>query len=417
LDAVLNDVRQVAKEEVAARKAALRAPSAPGVFAKPKPRRRPTNWRYSLLVIAGIALVIAAGIGAFLLIQRGIAESRMQDAMYRISNAMPGIESSMTQAQQFRTVKDYPAAAQAFRAVTERADVALQELDRVPVRRVSARLREQLEQMVSRIRGIRSAAQSALDSPEVKYGEQGFVEYSGQWVTPQERDRLFADKMRAEGRTEYNGEWLNEAEIHERKGERLYNDRWVSAQEYARLTGSAIEPPPAAPTPRPSAFDAAQATWIMDDFEGPRNDWTAVNWRNANPSRVSVVTKDGSRRLLVATQSGPNDKWAVMKRLTADFTSRSIISMDIYNDTGVPIHVAIALDTDQFYESRWKTVTMKLNRAVTFDLKSEDYKCQPTWTHFSPVKNLTNVRNLYILIYNNQPGDIYLDNIVALGGE
>ncbi len=424
LDDVLDDVRRLDREQRATVPSERAASGlAPGKFEKLRRPRRRTNWGYSVLVAFGIVLIATAAYLSYAAILRGIAEDRAEDLLGRVNANMPLLQKSVSQADEYFLSKDYPSAARAYRSVVQRGDEIMARLRRAPANLPPGALQTRLAAVQQQVLEILRNAQAALESPEVKYGDMGLMEYDGQWVTVAERDRLHAQRMKDEGRQLYEGEWLTEAEIHQRKGEVLYQGRWISGEQYAKLAEregtEAIMTPPAPPprVPSPPTFDPTEPVWVLNDFEGADQPWANVSWTNANPCRLSVEEKDGSRQLRIQTQYGRNDKCAIVRRLTTDVRSRSKITMDITNTTGIPVGVAIAVETNRFYESKWRMATMNLNKQVTFDLHTADYKCAPHWTYFSSITNLNQTRWLYILVYHNRPGDIYIDNIVALGQE
>jgi hypothetical protein len=427
LDDVLRDIRRLAREEERAPRP-VASPAAPGVFMPvPKPRRRKTNLSYSVLIALGIVLIAGVGYLAYFLIQRGIAENRAQDILARALSAMTIVRTSMAQANETAGSKNYPTAAKAYNAAIEHGERVKELLLETPRNLPSGNTKDRLLELQTELLGILRDAQAAVETPEIKYGKMGFVEYDGQWVTEAERDRLHAERMKAEGRTLYEGEWLTDAEIHERKGEVLYGGRWISREHHAELVGGSDAKPLMTPAPKPVApatpaagrpgFEVSNPAWMLDDFEGATLDWTNVNWTTVNPAKLSIENHDGSKELLIHVQKGNNDKCAFVRRLAMDLGSRSKLRMDVFNATGEPVRIAIALETNRFYESRWKSVTMNMNKAVTFDLKASDFKCAPSWLQNATVNNLNATRWLYILVYHNRDGNLYIDNIELLGGE
>jgi len=200
-------------------------------------------------------------------------------------------------------------------------------------------------------------------------------------------------------------------------------DKLVAAEK--RLTGK--KPPPKKPPKRPrrrrlraaeiaKRFPPSATSWTLDDFEGQGHNWSAVRWDNANPCDLSVVTGTATGRLRIKLVGGDKEKSAIVRPVGLDFSSRSRIRMDIFNDCGSVLRVAIAIQTNSYYESRWKYLKIGQNNNVTFNLAAGDYKSAATrWTPAARIAKLQSVGYIYLLFYNRS-GEILLDNIRALGG-
>jgi hypothetical protein len=73
-------------------------------------------------------------------------------------------------------------------------------------------------------------------------GKLGFVQYKGEWMTPEQRDQRaakdFAEEMRAKGLVEHEGQWVTPEEK-EKLASGLVNleGRWVTREEYMRRQG------------------------------------------------------------------------------------------------------------------------------------------------------------------------------------
>jgi hypothetical protein len=428
LDDVLRDVRKIVHKEERTAKIQPPEPEAPGVFEKaPKPgRARPgPKLHNSVLIGLGVALVLGVAYLAFFMIQRGVAENRGQNVAIRATGILPDMRGRFEQAEKARVAQDYPVAAKAYVAALDQAEKINTILKGIPTNLGSGQTRERLLDIQTEALKVIRESEEALETPEIKFGGMNLVEVDGQWVTVADRDLLNVERMKAEGRQLHDGEWLTEAEIRERKGEVLYAGKWITREQYGKLVAEGEAKPMMTPPPTPSAppragtegFEVSNPSWMLDNFEGQSLDWTNVNWTIANPAQLSTVSKDGSKQLLVKMSQGNNDKAAIVRRLPLDLTSRSKLSMDIVNATGEPVMIAIAVETNRFYESRWKSVTMNLSKAVTFDLNTADYKCSPNWQHMQSINNLKATRWLYVLIYRNRPGEIFIDNIQLLGSE
>lgn len=412
--------------------AAAPAPQ-PGVFKKP-PRsyyERKTNVGQALLVASGVILVLVMGYFAWTEITRALARQRVDSVLARVKPEALRLEAQLVQARKMVKDRQFRQAGQLSKTIADAADLAMRNLSEV-LDRVNEKLASPAAETRNQLGEIRRDAQAILDLPPVQLGDENMVEFQGKYVTPEERDRLFEEQMRAEGRELYEGEWLTEAEIHQKKGEILYGGKWYTKQEYDRLISSGelrpiMTPPEMAPKPETPAigssrFDASKTVWTIDDFETAAKDWSDVSgtWPNANPAAVALENRNGSSQLSITMRGGANDKSAIVRRIGLDFSSRKRITMDVYNATNEPIRIAIALETvegatSRFYESRWMPLQADANPSVSFDLRTSDFKSAETqWVHAARVANLDNVAWLYVLVYFNKPGKLYLDNIQAL---
>jgi len=282
-----------------------------------------------------------------------------------------------------------------------------------------------------------------LGGDAIRKGAAGYVAIEGQWVTPEEYKRRFAEKMRNEGKVEYQGKWMTRDEMMKLRGYKKLDDQWLPPEEYARrlkeqeekkkqegeLARKRREEAERRRLAREAARKAAEvarkrreeelakrfppdgALWVLDDFE-EKNDWAPANWSNANPVTLKAVKREQSRVLHVAATGGVNDKVAFSRTLGLDWSSRSKLTFDVDSSVTRSAKVGIALVTDTYYESRPKTVRSGMNKAITFDLTAGDFKSQATrWRHSTEVKKRNYVVRIFIVIYYGGKGDFYIDNI------
>jgi hypothetical protein len=181
--------------------------------------------------------------------------------------------------------------------------------------------------------------------------------------------------------------------------------------------------PPARPATRPApvqprapAFNPDDAVWVLDDFErGDASAWSVKPW--ANPAGLSVA--DG--QLAVDLEPGRNDKSAVGYPLKADMSSRKKFVLDVNNETGKRVVVALAFmtgDASTYFETEGRSAAPGVNKDLTFDLESSRFKCAAaSWQHNSRLANPDSVKGLCILIYGEGKGRVLLDNIREVAAE
>ena len=433
LDDVLAEVRRMRVSRsaeatgVAAR--GKRLPPGRGV-AGGRPARPATSWGQIAAIVAGFVLVTAAGYLAIRYVRSDLREQTALAALRRADSGLKFLESALRSADDLRAARDYPGAMRAYETVVNRANSLLKRLQDDTGNLPPSQLKDQADDVIAKITERLQTAKAGLNAPEVR----GLVEFDGKWVTPEEKEKLFAEKMNAEGRQIYQGKWLTEDEIHAAKGEVRYEGRWVTPAEYARLLAAAqrqprpgspdvqpTPPEPPGPARRPEDLSPAAPQWTLDDFEAPVHRWTNAPWRSndANPCGLSTVTGSATGRLKLALKPGQSDKSAIVRPIGLNFTSRSRLVLDIYNDCGEPIRIAIALQADEYYESRGQWLKIGENKNVRFDLLAGDFKClsQGEFRNFKAhIRRRELVTHLYILIYFEGAGEVFLDNIAALGG-
>ena len=448
-DDVMEEVRRIAPARGDATSAPDSAAAANGEKLPPRPPRARARLhgteesvhhrgaRFAISV--GILAIIGAGCLAVLYIRNGIREDAAANVLRQVEFEKSTVEQRLADADKARNAKQYAAALTAYQQVVTQATALLARLREGATEVGAGTLAVAVRNLDTELTGFLRRAKEALDIPELKFGAKGMVQIEdGTWVTPEEKQKRFEERMKAEGRTLYTptGAWLTADEIWAAKGYVQYigpsgTAQWVTKEEYEKLMAAATPAPIASvttttlPRPRPpvasSKFDPTSQRWTIDDFESENHAWSNAPWGNsANPCTLAVEKKDGSFKLAVTMQGGAKDKSAIVRSLAgADFSSRSKLVFDLTNATGEPLKVAIALDTGArppYYESRWQMLKVESNESVMIDLRSADFKSQETnWTNATAVKGLDNVRSLYILFYTDKPGKVYLDNVSALG--
>jgi len=386
-----------------------------------------------IAVLCGIAVVFIAAYLAYFFIRAGLEKQRLNDALQQAESQATSLDALVRSADTYRAEGEYARALDAYRTVAARARPLLDRLRKASAQMGGGALSDKGEKMAKRLATHLEKATQGLEAPDVKYGAQGLVNLDGKWVTPEVKQSAFESQMRAEGRELYEGEWLTEEEINIRKGRLQYKGRWVSKEEYALLVAAEktantaevskptrpVTPPPPAPA---RAVDLAKryppdaSEWLFDDFENDGHQWTSVRWKNANPCVLSTVSGSETKRLKIVFPGGQQDKSAIVRPIGMDCTTRSRIRMDVYNDCGEPLRLAIAVQTNTYYESRWQPLKIGMNPDVTFDLTTGDYKCAAShWSPAARIGKLDTVGYLYLLFYNRR-GEIVLDNVRALGG-
>jgi len=385
------------------------------------PRRGPI-----LAVLAGVLVVGLAAYAAIHFIRTGIHTQAARVALKKARDSLPAIGAKMEAGDAFVEEENFKAALDAYCDVISMAQPLVTRLRDVSSDLKPGKLRAEVQTLSSELSQHLALALEKSEDPNVKMRAQGLVDFDGEWVTPEQKAAAIEAKMKAEGRQLYEGKWLTEAEKHKAKGEVQYQGRWVTREMWEELQKAAqevaVKPPAPAPAPIPPPVPTApdfkdrDIEWVLDDFERGAVAWSSVRWPNANPCQLSRTVEDGSGRLKIVLTGGPHDKSAIVRPLRANFSTRLRLRMDVTNNCGEPLRIAIAIQTNTYYESRWfpQPLPIGVNKNVSFNLQTSDYKCATTnWSAASRIGRLDAVTDVFILFYNTS-GEVLLDNLSAL---
>jgi len=400
----------------------------------PGRRKMPHSPAVPVIVSVGLVLVLAACYFAYHVITTGIRLQNARTTIQRAGDEVDILKTQMNNAHRFRDEKHFARARDAYLAVLSGSEHLLDGLESATRGIKDSATLARAKDVQSSLASLRDEAHRWLETDDIKYRGQGLVLFEGEWMTPEEQERRHEERMRKLGKTFYEGEWRTPEEIAALRGEVYYKGRYMSKAEYEKILEEerqavAVAP---SPTPEPSGTQPAQAArsprqrreqfeptetrWLLDDFE-QGHDWRSVTWPNANPCQIAVVEGTDGKRLQVTIPDGQQDKCAIVRQLRVDLSSRIAISFDAENRTGSFIPVAVAVITDEYYESRPIMLRPGLTKGITFQLRSGDFKCKATsWTHASRVSRPDSCMWLHILFYHNERGVVLLDNIVAVGG-
>ena len=156
---------------------------------------------------------------------------------------------------------------------------------------------------------------------------------------------------------------------------------------------------------------------LLDGFEQDSK-WRIADWGDEAKSELTEGTfTEGKKSLKIFWLEGAQrkGKGIVIERdissLGREFTS---LRMDIELPEITTAQVAMAIDTDEYFESQLFNLEKGWNRDVVFFLKSKTWKAKTTsWQYQSAVNLTTLPRKIYLLFYMpDQPtGSFHMDNI------
>lgn len=187
--------------------------------------------------------------------------------------------------------------------------------------------------------------------------------------------------------------------------------------------GTAPAPSPTAtisPTATPSIMPvAAMPKGVIDDFEASSAAWKAAlpptyadsSALKVNLTNAHATSGQGALRLGFEKNNLPKAIFILEKPF--DFSKVRYLEFSLFNpDTANGVVVALSTGSAwEWHESQ--TVPLKYDQqTVTFDLRSNDWKTAASnWEYNSAVKELGQVQRLAIILFPNQAGSVYIDDI------
>jgi len=454
LDDLLAEVKGKADPATAPGKPAARAAAGdvPGraraaAGAAPVLMRKPKKSMAPVVIMVAVSAAVILGAGAYMLNmikakrESGKAQRLLQDVGVRVS----GIAGATDRGDALLKRKKYAEAQKVYQGAGRDAEQLSAELQSAVAAVSSAEARKSLQDEEAKVRRQLDGIRTKLADEELKNGVRGLVSFDGKWVTPEEKEKLYKKKMEDAGKAWRADlkKWMTEAEYNKAKGYVLYRNKWMTKKQMARVTevekarqakGDArrrqaeimarrkVEVAQLRRKAREKLLQAQEAArakmyppdgprWVLDNFEEGKLIWKAQTW--GNPATTSVVSHKGSKRLQVDVERGLEDKAAIGRPMKMDLTSRDQIAMDVVNVSKGVIKVALAVNSDTWYESRMKLMPVGESRLM-FSLRAGDFKSTATkWAHTTKVKNLDAVKQVYVLFYTKRNGVYYVDNVVA----
>jgi len=156
---------------------------------------------------------------------------------------------------------------------------------------------------------------------------------------------------------------------------------------------------------------------ILEGFEGKHN-WQIADW--GDEAKIEVTTEafsEGEKALKIYWVEGAKrrGKGMVIERdisaLNKDFSS---LRMDIHLPDIASAQIAVAIDTDEYFESQPFELEKGWNKDVVFYLQGKTWKAKTnSWQYQSPVNLTTAPKKIYLIFYmpEQATGFFHLDNI------
>ena len=154
---------------------------------------------------------------------------------------------------------------------------------------------------------------------------------------------------------------------------------------------------------------------VLDDFEGELL-WSSVEWKNANECQVALSQGEDGGALLLMCAAGREEKAGAKLSFAParDLSRRPALALEVTVQGREAAAVAMGLQTSAYFEAPRKEVEAGQKTALTFLLTGEDFKTAPRWEHDSPLKGLSEVRTLFLLVYSDGERTVRIDNVRLL---
>jgi len=415
----------------------------------PAPRRRPFPVGTVVVFALSLLAVTVAAIWAFQYVSDKARERRLAEIVGKVSRRTGDLEAGWRRAEEARekawtmanekdTPETYDAARAGFVAARQEYEKIQQQAAQLQERLVEwsttypdesrlAEARKKVRELVQRV-------EAALDGKQMKLGPRlgkDYVLFEGEWLTPEEKEKRFRKRMLELGmvQDEKTGEWITPAERNRRRGLVEFEGKWYPKDVAERLKAEAEAKAAMAKKReeqlaalekkrreellrRASRFQPDKPVWVLDDFEKGPARWRGMPW--GHEVEVRSVKRGDTRQLLIKVRKTNADKVAVGLRLGRDFSSRKTLTLEVENAGDRNAKIAVAFQTDAFYESQQQTLRVGKN-VLAFDLEAGNFKCEATgWVHKSPLKGRNRVRQIFLLIYRSvESQTFYVDNVLA----
>jgi len=135
--------------------------------------------------------------------------------------------------------------------------------------------------------------------------------------------------------------------------------------------------------------------------------WRCEPW--GNPGSLALIRSPAGRSgtvLELVCRPGGKDKTAFSNLVPRNLAKKRAVLFDVYNPAGREVRIALALVTgagQEWYESKQEAIPAEKWVRMRFDLTRKAWKSKGTgWRHTAAPADLSDVRNMVILIYNRR---------------
>ncbi len=162
----------------------------------------------------------------------------------------------------------------------------------------------------------------------------------------------------------------------------------------------------------------ASAT-VLESFED-RFYWQIANWGDeakSGTSQAEVSAGQYSFEVHFSPAMANRGKGIVLERdLNSLGQEFSRVTVDIFNRGPSKINVALAMETDEYYESQALPLEKGWNKNISFTLRTKAFKSKASNWQFETSVNLdVPMKKMYFIFYRegNAEGSFFVDNIQA----
>ena len=128
-------------------------------------------------------------------------------------------------------------------------------------------------------------------------------------------------------------------------------------------------------------------------------------WAIDKSGSAGEVQADNNRLVLTYNVNlpAPKNKCIVSRQMHETLNDYEAIIIDVEQDSAAPARMAMAIvtrDNKSYYESTTVTLKSGMNKALTFDLANDDFKCEASdWLHTASVREVDRILKVMFLIY------------------
>lgn len=146
--------------------------------------------------------------------------------------------------------------------------------------------------------------------------------------------------------------------------------------------------------------------------------WQVANWGDEAKSGVSseqVSVGDKSFEIHFAPEMANRGKGIVLERdLSSLGQEFSRVTLDVYNKGPAKISVALAFETDEYYESQAVPLEKGWNKNISFMLRAKVFKSKASnWQYETSVNLGSPLKKMFVLFYRDggNEGTFFVDNL------
>ena len=140
-------------------------------------------------------------------------------------------------------------------------------------------------------------------------------------------------------------------------------------------------------------------TTQLDNFEHIHT------WAIDKSGSRGEVQADNNRLILTynVNRPPPKNKCIVSRQMREALSNHDAIILDVEQESAAPARIAMAIVTrnnKSYYESTTVTLKPGMNKALTFDLTNDTFKCEASdWLHTASVREVDRILKIMFLVY------------------